>query len=120
MKVYQGPFPFALGDELDHCVDVVSDLVPLVVVIYLDVAVAEEQVVVDACLVSADGLDDVLVFKLFVCIDEFCDLRIGSRISQIVVPAKGTGFDIDATYRRRFSLGSHSACLKCILSCSSL
>ena len=120
MKVYESPLSFALGNKLDHSLDVVSDFVPLIVVFYLDVAVAEEKGVMDAFLVGPDCFDDVLVFKLFVCIDEFSDLGICSWISQIVVPAKETVFVIDATYRRRFSLGSHSACLKCILSCSSL
>ena len=62
MKVYEGPLSFALGNKLDHSLDVVSDFVPLIVVFYLYVAVAEEKVVMDAFFISPDCFDDVLVF----------------------------------------------------------
>ena len=73
VEVDQGPLPLSRGNELDHSMDVFSHLLLLSCRLQLDVAIAEEQVVMDAGLVRPNGFYDVHLLKLSVRFDVLTD-----------------------------------------------
>ena len=87
MEVDEGPLPFSQGDELDDLLYVATNLMPFFF-IKLNVAVPEEQVVMDSFLVFANRLDDVTCFELAVRLDELNDAFVPLCIYQMLVPTR--------------------------------
>ena len=85
MEVDKGPLSLSQRDKLDYLLNMAANRVSLFV-FKLNVAVPEEQVVMDSFLVFADRLDDVQSLERAVGLNKRADTVVLLRVDQMLVP----------------------------------